>query len=145
MAKVSRSALLMYSADEMYQLVNNISAYPQFLPGCIEASILSQHDDVLHASVQVSKAGITQTFTTKNKLSEAKEIQMDLVDGPFEHLSGAWTFLALDEFACKVSLDLEFKFSSSLVELAFGKIFNNLVASMVSSFADRAKIIYGER
>jgi len=135
----------MYSADEMYQLVNDVSAYPAFLPGCIGASILSIEGDTIHASVQVSKAGITQTFTTKNRLTAAKEIKMDLVDGPFEQLRGAWTFLELDETACKVSLDLQFKFSSKIVELAVGRIFNELVGSMVKSFAERAKVVYGER
>jgi ribosome-associated toxin RatA of RatAB toxin-antitoxin module len=145
MAEVSRSALLMYSAKEMYQLVNDVSAYPEFLPGCVEACILSQEGFVVHAKVKVSKAGITQIFTTQNRLTEAKEIKMDLVDGPFEHLNGAWTFLALDEAACKVSLDLQFKFSSKIVELAFSRVFNELVGSMVKSFAARAKVVYGER
>jgi len=145
MAEVSRSALLMYSADEMYKLVNDVSAYPEFLPGCVDAEVLSHVDDTMSASVVVSKAGIKQHFTTENKLLDGRSIAMNLVDGPFKHLSGGWTFLALDEQACKVSLDLKFEFSSKLVEVAFGRIFNELVGSMVKSFSERAKIVYGTR
>lgn len=145
MAEVSRSALLMYSADEMYQLVNDVNGYPEFLPGCVDAKILTHVDDVMSASVIVSKAGIKQKFTTENTLLEGRSIAMNLVDGPFKHLSGGWHFLPLGEQACKVSLDLKFEFSNKVVEIAFGRIFNELVGSMVKSFSERAKVIYGAR
>ncbi len=145
MAQVSRSALLMYSADEMYQLVNDVNAYPEFLPGCVDSTILDSDMYKMRASVKVSKAGISQTFTTENTLLSGRSIEMNLVDGPFKHLSGGWTFTHLDDQACKVSLDLTFEFSSKLVELAFGRIFNELVGSMVKSFSSRAKTVYGVR
>jgi len=145
MAQVSRSALLMYSAEEMYQLVNDVNAYPEFLPGCVDANILTNDNNVMRASVKVSKAGISQTFTTENILVNGQSILMNLVDGPFKHLRGGWTFSELDEQACKINLDLEFEFNSSLVELAFGRIFHELVGSMVKSFSSRAKVVYGIR
>ncbi|MFQ3176271.1 MAG: ribosome-associated toxin RatA of RatAB toxin-antitoxin module [Psychromonas sp.] len=145
MAQVSRSALLMYSAEEMYQLVNDVNAYPEFLPGCVDANILTNNNNVMRASVEVSKAGIRQTFTTENILVNGQSILMNLVDGPFKHLKGGWTFSKLDEQACKINLDLEFEFNSSLAELAFGRIFNELVGSMVKSFSSRAKVVYGIR
>ncbi|HEY5716157.1 MAG TPA: SRPBCC family protein [Psychromonas sp.] len=145
MAQVSRSALLMYSAEEMYQLVNDVNAYPEFLPGCVDANILATDENTMRASVKVAKAGISQTFTTENILVNGQSILMNLVDGPFKHLRGGWTFTKLDEQACKVNLDLDFEFNSSLVELAFGRIFNELVGSMVKSFSSRAKVVYGIR
>ena len=145
MAEVSRSALLMYSADEMYQLVNDVSAYPEFLPGCVAADVLSSSKELMCASVKVAKAGISQTFTTENTLVEGRAIKMSLVDGPFKHLNGGWVFTPLDERACKVSLDLQFEFSSSLVSMAFGRVFHELVGAMVKSFAARAKTVYGIR
>ncbi|MGB5446369.1 MAG: SRPBCC family protein [Psychromonas sp.] len=145
MAQVSRSALLMYSAEEMYQLVNDVNAYPEFLPGCVDANILAMDENIMRASVKVAKAGISQTFTTENVLVNGQSILMNLVDGPFKHLTGGWTFTQLDEQACKVNLDLQFEFKSSLVELAFGRIFNELVGSMVKSFSSRAKVVYGIR
>jgi len=145
MAEVSRSALLMYSADEMYQLVNDVCAYPEFLPGCVDANVLSSSEQMMRAALKVSKAGISQTFSTENTLIDGRSIEMTLLNGPFKSLSGGWTFIALDDQACKVSLNLKFEFSSTLVEFAFGRIFNELVASMVKSFAARAKVVYGLR
>ena len=145
MAKVSRSALLMYSAQEMYQLVNDVNAYPEFLPGCSETTVLLEQVNLMKASIKVSKAGISQTFVTENTLIEGQSISMKLLEGPFKHLSGGWTFTALDEQACKVSLDLEFEFSNSIVKLAFGRVFHELIGSMVKSFSNRAKTVYGTR
>jgi len=145
MAQVSRSALLMYSAQEMYQLVNDVDAYPEFLPGCSETQVLVDEPNLMKASIKVSKAGIGQTFVTENKLISGQSITMNLIEGPFKHLTGGWTFIELDEQACKVNLELEFEFSSSIIELAFGRIFHELIGSMVKSFSDRAKQVYGHR
>ena len=145
MAQVSRSALLMYSAQEMYQLVNDVEAYPDFLPGCSQTEILVEQLHLMKASVKVAKAGISQTFVTENTLVPNQSITMHLIEGPFKHLTGGWTFTALDDQACKVSLDLSFEFSSSIIELAFGRIFHELIGSMVKSFSSRAKTVYGSR
>jgi len=144
MGQIKRSALVSFSAEQMYNLVNDICAYPEFLPGCVGSKILAQQGDCLTASVDVSKAGISKTFTTQNHCFEAKKIEMNLIDGPFKKLFGGWHFLALDESACKITFELDFEFSSKLVELAFGKIFKDLGNNMVDAFTQRAKEVYGE-
>lgn len=143
MAQVNRSALVMFSAAKMYQLVNDVHAYPQFLPGCTGSKIVQHNNDSMTASVDVSKAGIKKTFTTRNTLRENQRIDMELVDGPFDKLSGGWEFVALDEHACKVVLALDFEFSNKIAEMAFGKIFKELVQNMVGAFTQRAKEVYG--
>jgi ribosome-associated toxin RatA of RatAB toxin-antitoxin module len=90
----------------------------------------------------VAKAGIKQWFTTHNELEPGKRIDMQLVDGPFRYLTGGWTFSALSDEACKIELNLEFEFTNKLVEMAFGKIFNNLAANMVVAFTERARSVY---
>lgn len=143
MPRITRSALLMYSAEQMFDLVNNVNSYPEFLPGCTGTRVLEQSEASMVAAVDVSRAGISKTFTTKNTLTLNEEVKMDLVDGPFKELQGGWTFKALDTNACKVSLDLEFVFTNKLAEAAFGRIFSDLVNNMVQSFTDRAKEVYG--
>jgi ribosome-associated toxin RatA of RatAB toxin-antitoxin module len=142
MARINRSALVMYSAEQMYRLVNDVRAYPQFLPGCVASEVLETSPDSMLARVEVAKAGIHKSFTTRNRLTEARSIDMKLVDGPFRSLTGVWNFTPLDEQASKVELALEFEFSSRLVELAFGRIFHELVGSMVHAFTQRAKEVY---
>lgn len=145
MPQIERSALVFYSARQMFELVNDVPRYPEFLPGCVKADILQQSDTQMLARLEVKKAGISQQFTTRNTLLKDSQIQMQLESGPFKSLSGGWTFLPLSEEACKVVLSLEFEFSSKLIEFAFGKIFTELTAAMVGAFTQRAKQVYGEQ
>lgn len=144
MAQVNRSALVTYSAAQMYDLVNNVAAYPEFLPGCVGSKVIDLKNNVMTASVDVSKAGVKKTFTTTNTLSVNQSIDMQLLDGPFKKLQGGWQFVALDEQACKISLVLDFEFSNKLAEMAFGKVFKDLVNNMVKAFTERAKVVYGQ-
>ncbi|CAH6806868.1 ribosome association toxin RatA [Vibrio chagasii] len=142
MPKVTRSALVSFSADQMFSLVNDVARYPEFLPGCSGSRVIESSGSAMVASVDVSKAGISKTFTTSNRLADGAEILMELVDGPFKKLQGGWYFTPLDDQACKVELKLEFEFSSRMIEMAFGKIFNELTTNMVSAFTQRAKQVY---
>lgn len=143
MPQIERSALVFYSAQQMFALVNAVPDYPQFLPGCSAAKVISQTDTEMVAALTVSKAGLSHTFTTRNTLTPFQQIDMQLVDGPFKRLSGGWAFQPLNDKACKVVLNLEFEFSNKLIQLAFGKVFNELAASMVTAFTQRAKQVYG--
>ncbi|PMI77725.1 ubiquinone-binding protein [Vibrio splendidus] len=142
MPKVTRSALVSFSADQMFSLVNDVARYHEFLPGCSGSRVIESSDSTMVASVDVSKAGISKTFTPSNRLADGAEILMELVDGPFKKLQGGWYFTPLDEQACKVELKLEFEFSSRMIEMAFGKVFNELTSNMVSAFTQRAKQVY---
>ncbi|CAO96019.1 type II toxin-antitoxin system RatA family toxin [Erwinia tasmaniensis] len=142
MSQISRSALVPFSAEQMYRLVNDVDSYPQFLPGCVGSRVLDASPDQMTAAVDVSKAGISKTFVTRNTLTDNQSIDMQLVDGPFRKLSGGWRFTKLSEEACKVELNLDFEFTNMLVELAFGRVFKELASSMVQAFTQRAKEVY---
>ncbi|MGM3172843.1 type II toxin-antitoxin system RatA family toxin [Dickeya lacustris] len=142
MPKISRSALVPFSAEQMYKLVNDVSSYPAFLPGCTGSRVLSASENEMTAAVDVSKAGISKTFTTRNTLTSNQCIAMQLVDGPFRQLNGDWRFTSLSEAACKVELNLNFEFKNALIEMAFGKIFKELANNMVQAFTQRAKEVY---
>ena len=127
----------------MYELVNNINDYPQFLNWCEDASILNQSDDQITASVQINKGGIKQTFSTVNTLKPFQLIEMQLLDGPFEKLSGEWRFEPLGENAAKVLLNLQFKFKSKLLDISLSPVFTKIANSQLDAFVARAKKIYG--
>jgi ribosome-associated toxin RatA of RatAB toxin-antitoxin module len=143
MANITRSALVAYSAESMFDLINDVRLYPQFIPGCAETKILHQDNDTMRASLLISKAGVKQWFTTHNTLKRGEFIKMDLVDGPFSRLSGGWTIKSLSQSGCKIELNLDFAFSSKIVEMAFGRVFNSIAANMVIAFTARAKQVYG--
>ncbi len=143
MKKISRSALLPYSAEQMYQLVNDVSQYPEFLPWCGGAEILQQGETFMEASVTIAKAGIEQKFVTRNHLVPNQRIEMQLVDGPFKALMGEWEFKVLDEDACKVMLDIHFEMKSGLLNMAVGKVFEQIASTLVDAFCQRAREVYG--
>ena len=145
MPTVDRSALVPYSAGTMFGLVNDVVKYPEFLPDCVDAKIVEQSDSHMQAALLISKAGVKQWFTTRNELVPDQQIKICLVSGPFQQLQGGWHFTALDEAACKVTLALQFEFSSGLVDLAFGKVFSNIANNMVKAFTERARALHNAR
>lgn len=145
MPSISRSALVMFNVEQMYQLINDIVAYPQFIPDCGDSKIISQDQHEMIAGLLVAKGGLKKWFTTKNTLISNNQINMTLVDGPFKKLIGSWQLTALSEEACKISLHLEYEFSSKVFDLAFGRVFNGIANNMVQAFTQRAKDVYGAK
>ena len=146
MKTVNKSVLIWYSPQEMYDLVTDVAAYPQFLPWCGGASVQSEEGDTVRASVTIDFKGIRQSFTTQNTNVPGQEVRMRLVDGPFSALHGRWVFNPLaDGKACKVEFLLDYKFSNFLVEKVIGPVFNHIASSFVDAFVQRAKQVYGPR
>jgi ribosome-associated toxin RatA of RatAB toxin-antitoxin module len=139
---VNRSALVNYSAPQMFDLVNDIEAYPQYMDGCVGAKILKREGDWLEARLELSKAGVSQSFVTRNHLQAPSTMSMTLVDGPFKSLQGCWRFTALNETACKVSFELEFELQSKLLGMAVGKLFESVASKQVDALCARAQQIY---
>ena len=143
MTRIRRNALMPYTTTQMYALVDDIKAYPDFLPWCTAAEILGEKENELRAAVELSKGRVSKRFSTVNLRQPGKMIEMRLLDGPFKHLQGFWRFETLNESACKISVDMEFEFSNKLVAMAFGPVFNQVVGSLVDAFVKRAKVVYG--
>lgn len=143
MASVSRSALVPYSADQMFSLVADVNAYHEFLPWCGDSRVLKEEGNTIEGCILISKAGFEKSFTTRNHMQPGEMVEIQLVEGPFRHLEGFWRFHALRDDACKVTLDLEFEFSNKVLTVAFGKVFTQIANSLVDSFVQRAKQVYG--
>jgi ribosome-associated toxin RatA of RatAB toxin-antitoxin module len=144
MATVSRSALVPYSPQQMFDLVNDVEHYPEFLQWCESTEVLEDKPDEMLARLHLAFGGLKKSFTTRNRLQPGKMIEIRLVDGPFHHLEGFWRFNPLAEgAACKVVLDMEFDFSTPLVKFAFGPVFTQIANSLVDSFTKRARVVYG--
>ncbi|MDD5033690.1 MAG: type II toxin-antitoxin system RatA family toxin [Methylococcaceae bacterium] len=142
MTQVQKSALVKFPAHLMFDLVDDIESYPKFLPWCSASRILHRSGDVVEAELDISRGGFNKSFATRNTLLAPQEIRMVLLEGPFEHLEGVWTFTPLREDASKISLDLQFEMSGKLANLAFGPIFNQICNTLVGAFCERAKTLY---
>jgi ribosome-associated toxin RatA of RatAB toxin-antitoxin module len=142
---VQRTALVMHSDQAMFDLVNDVASYPQFMQGCQTAEVFEHTEQQMVARLDLKKGGVKTSFMTRNRLQAPSEIEMSLEDGPFKSLKGVWRFKALTPQACKVSLDLEFEFNSTAVGLAASKLFSSMANELVDSLCRRADQIYGNK
>lgn len=144
MTTISRSALVPYTPAQMFHLVDDVEAYPQFLPWCRDSRVLSRDEDEVRASLDIAYGGLHKSFTTLNRLQQDKMIEIRLVSGPFKRLEGFWRFDGLGKDGCKVSLDLEFEFSGRLLSMTFGPVFGQIANSMLDAFVRRAEDVHGK-
>lgn len=142
MTVINRTALVMHSAEQMFDLVNDVRRYPEFLPWCSRTEVLSHADDHTEATLYLSKGGLSYSFTTRNELQRPGRMVIRLVEGPFKALEGEWTFGALSDEASKVELNLRFEFSGKLTSLAMSKVFNSVATTLVDAFVARADQMY---
>jgi len=143
MTTINRHALVPYTPGQMFDLANDFESYPEFLPWCAASEELSRDEDEVKACIHLAKGSIRISFTTLNRIQKDKMIEMRLVEGPFKRLEGFWRFDPLkDGQACKVSLDLDFEFSNSLVSMAIGPVFNAVTNRLVDAFVIRAGEVY---
>jgi ribosome-associated toxin RatA of RatAB toxin-antitoxin module len=142
MRQINRSAIVPYTASQMYRLVEDVESYPDFLPWCSAAILHWRDGDILEGSVELRRSGLRRRFRTRNTMRQDTAIEMSLVDGPFSHLAGGWQFLALGECGCKVSLELEFEVSSRATNRLLARYFEEICNSLVDAFVRRASEIY---
>jgi len=127
----------------MFVLVDDVTAYPEFLPWCKSAEVHGQSDDVVEATLELRKGAISKIFTTRNSRREFESIDLALVGGPFKHLRGGWQFKDLGDDGSKVTLELEFEFESRLTDMMFGPFFEDICNSLVDAFSKRAAVVFG--
>lgn len=139
---IERSALVNFSAQQMFDLVNDIEAYPTFMTGCDGASILERGDNWIIARLDLAKSGLHHSFTTRNTLQPPHHMQMELVDGPFKTFRGTWRFNSLNESSCEVKFHLEYEFSNFLIGMAAGPVLSQLASEQVDSVCRRARDVY---
>ena len=143
MTRIQRSALLPYPADKLFALVSDIESYPRFMDGCVAAEVLARDANVTEARLDLSRGGISQSFSTRNRAHGDSAIDLSLLEGPFDHFNGRWEFRSLGDGACKVSLDLEFHIRNGVLSVAAGKLFDSVTGSLVDAVTRRAQELYG--
>jgi ribosome-associated toxin RatA of RatAB toxin-antitoxin module len=137
MKEIARSAIVEHSAAEMYALVDDIEAYPRFLPWCLEARVAAVGDNK-RATLTVGLRGIRQSFTTLNHNRLSGTIDMRLVEGPFKHFSAAWRFTPLSEQACEIAFSVRYEFASRALGKLLEPLFDEIADTTVDAFKRRA-------
>ena len=149
MTHIEKIVLVPHKAKSMYDLVNDIESYPDFLPWCGGARVVQHEANEMVAEIDIKFKGVSQSFSTRNRISEPTqdavgEINMELVSGPFKNLSGQWSFKGIDDLGCRVMFSLSYEFSNALLEKILGPIFNSITSTFVDSFVIRAQKVSSE-
>ena len=155
MKHVKKSVLLWYAPHEIYELVTDVEAYPQFLPWCERAEVLSRDGQGLTARLHLAYSGVRHAFTTRNVQVADTSVHIGLVDGPFSTLDGLWRFLPLAlpggpaaghaASASKVEFEMRYAFANGLLEAAISPVFDRIADTFVDSFVRRAEEVHGPR
>ena len=142
MQLVERSALVTYTAAQMFALVNDVARYPEFLPWCVGAQVQDISATERHAALKVARGVLRTEFTTRNTLSPDERIHMRLMHGPFRNLTGEWRFEPIGTRGSRVHFRVEFEFKNRLTAAAFNAVFESLCGTIVDAFALRAQSVY---
>lgn len=140
---IQYSATVPYSPQQMFDLVNDVEAYPQYMKGCADAKVLQRGEDWLMARLSLGTSGVHHSFTTRNHWQAPSQMVVSLVEGPFKVFKGLWTFKPTQGAGCEVSFRLEYEFSNFLLALAAGKLMQHMAGEQVDALCLRAKQLYG--
>lgn len=142
MPQVHKSVLVPHSTELMFDLIDHVEAYPRFLPWCGETEIHLRDQDWTVATIGIDYLGLKSSFTTENR-KQPDMITMELKDGPFRSLNGAWRFTRLAEDACKIEFELEYEFANRALETLVGPVFNKIAGTFVDAFVKEAERRHG--
>jgi ribosome-associated toxin RatA of RatAB toxin-antitoxin module len=142
MQRVTKSVLVPYRAQQMFELVDQVEQYPQFLPWCGGARVVEHGEGRKTARLDIDYHGVRAHFTTDNENHPPESIVITLKDGPFRHLHGEWRFRTLGEHGCKVEFDLVYEFATHLLEKVIGPVFGHIANTFIDAFVRRAEAVY---
>jgi ribosome-associated toxin RatA of RatAB toxin-antitoxin module len=145
MREIRRSALVPVSARRMFEIINDVAAYPDFVPGCSAAAVLSSTASQMRARLTVGSGLLRTSFVTCNTLVPASRIHMVLEEGPLRSLDGVWTLTPVMqpgtdvEMGCKVEFRLSFELKPGLAGMAMGPVIERTAGALVDAFVARAR------
>ena len=142
MQVVERSALVTYTAAQMFALVNDVVRYPEFLPWCVGARVEEVAAAQRVAALKVARGVLQTEFTTRNTLVQDAQIHLQLLHGPFRDLTGEWRFEAIGSRGSRVHFKIEFEFKNRLTAAAFNAVFESICGTIIDAFVQRAQKIY---
>ena len=140
MKRIARSAIVDCSAEAFYALVEDIEAYPTFLPWCAAAQVLERTPERTVATLTLAAKGLRHAFTTENTNQPGRAIDMRLLEGPFKRFAAHWRFTSLSPDAAKVEFTIEYEFSSRLIAAVLDPVFSRIADSTVAAFVRRVAV-----
>ncbi len=143
MPVVEKSVLIERTPSQMFELVDRVEDYPEFLPWCGGTTLHERTAETTAATIAIDYRGIRSQFSTANTKEAPGLMRIHLTEGPFTRLEGHWRFIALGDLACKVEFGLHYEFSNKVLAKVLGPVFNHIANTFVESFVKRARQVYG--
>lgn len=143
MPQVIKTVLVSHPAESMFDLVDAVERYPEFLPWCGGTTVHLRTDLVTEAAIEIRYRGISQTFSTRNAKTRPREMTLQLLEGPFQSLDGAWRFTPLTTEACKIEFSLRYAFGNAVMESLLGPVMSMVAETFVDRFVARADQLAG--
>jgi ribosome-associated toxin RatA of RatAB toxin-antitoxin module len=137
--EIRRSALVIFSPEQMFDLVIDVERYPEFLPWVAGATLHEKSDHELLATLEMQRGGVRERFSTRNSFERPGFMTMRLVDGPFRLLEGRWTFTPIGTAGTRIELEMRFEFASAVASMLFGKSFEQSCNTLIDAFIARAR------
>ena len=145
MVYVEKTVLVLYSAAQMFNLVDDVENYTAFLPWCGGVDLIERSESMTSATIYIDFHGLKQKFSTENQKRFPGAMDMKFKDGPFKHFEGNWRFTALSDEACKIEFHLEYEFSSAFLSQLISPVFSHIANTFVDSFVTRADNILNNK
>jgi len=138
MRTLRKSVIVAHPASALYALVEAYERYPEFLPWCSRAEVLERTESSSRARLEIDYRGLKTHLATSNRMAPPQRIDLEFVEGPFEHFQGHWRFVPLGEEGCRVEFALDYRFSSRAFESMLGVVFRHVLDALVDQFIARA-------
>jgi len=136
--------ILPHSPDKMFDLVADIERYPEFLPWCKDAEIVSRVKGKVVADLVIGYKIFEEKFTSEVQFKRPRSITVNYRSGPLSHLSNVWEFRPAANGGCEVLFEVGFDFKSPFLRAAMTLFFDKALARLSSAFEDRARAVYGQ-
>ena len=142
MRQVDRSALVPFSPEQMFALVEDIERYPEFVPWVASAKLVERTATEVIGRLEMHRSGMRETFTTRNVLQPPHQMDLSLVDGPFKTLEGRWKFEPIADRGTRIGLSIRFEFANPMLSLLLSNSFEKSCGQLVDAFVARARSVY---
>ena len=143
MHRYNNSIILPFSAIQLYNVIIDVEAYPEFLPWCLSSKIITKIDkNNFDAELKVGYKAIDEKYTSRIRTKFAKEINSKAISGPFKVLDSTWTFKEIDKKKCDVAFVIEYEFKSFFLDKVMGGLFKKATLKMLDAFEQRAYDLY---
>jgi ribosome-associated toxin RatA of RatAB toxin-antitoxin module len=143
MNEIRKSALVAYSVERIFDLIETAEHYPAFLPWCAAATILGRDEETVSARITIDYHGIRFNFVTRNPKRRPEFMAIHLEHGPFKHFEGEWHLARLAEEACRIEFTFRYEFVSAVTARLAGPVFDRIANTLVDAFVARADEVYG--